>query len=227
MRQGLSAGEALPAHLFERFRERFGVEILDGIGSTELTHMFIANHRGKARAGTSGTPVAGYRVRLEDDEGNEVPPGAPGHLLVSGETAATGYWCRSAETRRTFRGEWVRTGDVYACSEDGFYTYLGRSDDMLKVGGEWVSPFEVEGALIEHPAVLEAAVVGEQDRAGLLQPVAYVVPAAGRTLDPDELVEFCRGRLAGYKRPRRVVVIDALPKTTTGKIRRTELRKPL
>lgn len=224
VRQGVSAGEALPTELFERFLERFGVEILDGIGSTELTHMFISNRPGLVRAGTSGTPVAGYRVRLEDDEGSEVPSGTPGHLYVSGDTAATGYWCRTAETRRTFRGEWVRTGDIYVCSMDGYYTYLGRSDDMLKVGGEWVSPFEVEGVLIEHPAVLEAAVIGEENRAGLTQPVAFVVPAPGGELDPEELVDFCRGRLAGYKRPRRVVVIDALPKTATGKIRRTELR---
>lgn len=225
VRQAVSAGEALPAELFERFRERFGVEILDGIGSTELTHVFISNRSGEARPGSSGTPVGGYRIRLEDDEGNEVAPGTPGHLLVSGATAATGYWCRTAETRRTFLGDWVRTGDVYVRSEDGFYTYLGRSDDMLKVGGEWVSPFEVEAVLAEHPGVLEAAVVGHENRAGLTEPVAYVVAAPGGTLDGDSLAEFCRGRLAGYKRPRRVVVLDALPKTATGKIRRTELRE--
>ena len=225
VRQAVSAGEALPAELFTRFLERFGVEILDGIGSTELTHMFIANHRGCARPGTSGTPVGGYRVRLEDDDGGEVPPETPGHLWVSGDTAATGYWCETDATRRTFRGEWVRTGDVYARSEDGYYTYLGRSDDMLKVGGEWVSPAEVEAVLIEHPDVLEAAVIGEPRPDGLVQPVAYVVAAPDRMLDPDALVEYCRGRLAGYKRPRRVVVLDELPKTATGKIRRAGLRE--
>jgi benzoate-CoA ligase family protein len=225
VRQAISAGEALPAEFFTRFRDRFGVEILDGIGSTELTHIFISNRPGSARAGTSGTPVAGYQVRLEDDEGNALPPGSTGHLYVSGDSAATGYWCQAGATRRAFRGEWVRTGDMYACSDDGVYSYLGRSDDMMKVGGEWVSPAEVEAVLLEYPAIVEAAVVGERSDEALTRPVAYVVLAAGQELDEEAVVRHCRDRLAGYKRPRRIVAVAELPKTATGKIQRAELRQ--
>jgi benzoate-CoA ligase family protein len=224
VRTAVSAGEPLPAELYGRFMERFGVEILDGIGSTELTHIYISNRRGEVRAGTSGRPVGGYRVRVEDDEGNEVPVGTPGHLSVAGASLATGYWCKTDATRERFRGEWFVTGDMYERSADGCYTYLGRADDMLKVAGEWVSPTEVEGVLAEHPDVLEAAVVGEPVE-GLTRPVAYVVAAPERILDEDELLEFCRARLAGYKRPRRVVVVDGLPKTVTGKIQRALVRE--
>src|SRR5262249_31069237 len=152
---------------------------LDGIGSTEMTHIYVSNRAGESRAGTSGTPVSGYRIRLEDDAGDEVPADTPGHLCVAGESIATGYWCRSAATRERFRGPWFRSGDMYTRSADGFYTYLGREDDMLRVSGEWVSPAEVEAAVIEHPDVLEAAVVGEADSDGLTKPVAFVVPAPG------------------------------------------------
>jgi benzoate-CoA ligase family protein len=226
VRLAVSAGEALPADLFLRFRDRFGLEILDGIGSSEMTHIFISNRAGEVRPGTSGRPVAGYRLRLLDDEGAEVTePGAPGHLFVSGDSAALGYWCNADASRRTFNGEWVRTGDMYTRSADGYYTYLGRSDDMMKVSGEWVSPAEVEAVLIEHPDVLEAAVVGEHDADGLTKALAYVVAAPGRTIDPDAIAVHCRTRLAGYKRPRRLVVLDELPKTTTGKVQRFVLRQ--
>jgi benzoate-CoA ligase family protein len=223
LRLAVSAGEPLPAESYRRFRDRFGVEILDGIGSTELTHIYISNRSGRVVPGSSGTVVGGYRVRLEDDEGNEAAIDAPGHLSVAGASLATGYWCRTDATRERFHGEWFRTGDMYARSADGYYTYLGRADDMLKVAGEWVSPAEVEAVLAEHPDVLEAAVVGESVD-GLTWPVAYVVAAPGRSVEEAELVEFCRGRLAGFKRPRRVVVLDDLPKTVTGKIQRGRVR---
>jgi benzoate-CoA ligase len=223
LRLAVSAGEPLPAELYERFRDRFGVEILDGIGSTELTHVYISNRAGRVMPGSSGTVVGGYRIRVEDEDGNEAPIDTPGHLSVAGASLATGYWCRTDATRERFHGEWFRTGDVYVRSADGYYTYLGRADDMLKVAGEWVSPTEVEALLAEHPDVLEAAVVGESVD-GLIWPVAYVVATPGRTVEEAELVEFCRGRLAGFKRPRRVVVTDDLPKTATGKIQRARIR---
>jgi benzoate-CoA ligase family protein len=225
VRQAVSAGEALPEEFCTRFHERFGVEILDGIGTTELGHIVISNRRGKARPGTSGTVVGGYEVQLLDDEGNVLPLGSVGHLYVRGESAANGYWCQAETTRRTFRGEWVRTGDMYATSQDGFLSYLGRSDDMIKVGGEWVSPAEVEAALLEHTSIVEAAVIGETTPEGLLQPVAYVVAAPGQSVDAELLIAHCRARLAGYKRPRRIVSVPDLPKTATGKIQRVELRK--
>jgi benzoate-CoA ligase len=224
LRLAVSAGEPLPAELYSRFRDRFGVEILDGIGSTELTHIYISNRPGRVVPGTSGTVVGGYRIRVEDDEGNEAAIDTPGHLSVAGASLATGYWCRTAATRERFHGEWFRTGDMYSRSADGYYTYLGRADDMLKVAGEWVSPAEVEAVLVEHPDVLEVAVVGESVD-GLTWPVAYVVAKPGRTIEEAEVVEFCRGRLAGFKRPRRVLVIDDLPKTVTGKIQRARVRE--
>jgi benzoate-CoA ligase len=224
VRHGVSAGEALPAELFTRFRERFGVEILDGIGSTEMTHIYVSNRAGRCRPGSSGTVVGGYEVRLKDEEGDEVSRGTPGQLWVRGASAATGYWCRADATRQAFQGEWFRSGDMYVESDDGFFTYLGRADDMFKVGGEWVAPAEVEAVLIEHPDVLEAVVVGAKRADGLVEAVACVVPAGERRLDPEVLIEHCRGRLAGFKRPRRVLVMDELPKTATGKIQRAVLR---
>ena len=224
VRFAVSAAEALPSEIFTRFREAYGIEILDGIGSTEMMHIFISNRPSEIRPGSSGTVVGGYEVRLLDDGGSEVGSEEPGTLFVRGESAALGYWCRSTETRRTFRGEWVRTGDLYMRSDDGYYTHLGRSDDMLRVGGEWVSPVEVEAALVEHPEVLEAAVVGQRDDRGLEVPVAYVIPRPGATPAREELIEFCRSRLAGFKRPRQIVLVDDLPKTATGKIQRYMLR---
>jgi len=224
VRQGVSAGEPLPASVFERFRDRFGVEILDGIGSTEALHIFLSNRPGAVRPGTSGTPVPGYEVRIVDDSGAEVTVGDTGHLLVRGESLATGYWCRTALNRRTFLGEWMRTGDVYTRSDDGVYTYCGRSDDMLKAGGIWVSPAEVESALVAHPSVVEAAVVGRADADGIVRPVAYVVLRADATADESTLITFCRESLAPFKRPREVIFVAELPKTATGKIQRYKLR---
>lgn len=225
VRWGVSAAEPLPAETFERFREKFGVTILDGIGSTELLHIYLSNTPDRTRGGTSGVELGGYALKVIDEEGNEQPAGTPGELVVSGRSMATGYWCRSDTTRATFEGQWMRTGDLYSKDSDGFYTYMGRVDDMLKVSGEWVSPAEVEGALIEHPGVLEAAIVGDKLDDGTMQPVAYVIaanPEAG--LGTDELSAFCKERLAGYKRPKRYEFVADLPKTATGKIQRFKLR---
>ncbi len=228
VRLGVSAAEPLPAETFERFRERFGVTVLDGIGSTEMLHIYLSNSPSELRPGTSGKPVTGYEVRVVDDHGRDQPPGEPGQLLVTGGSMTTGYWCQSEINRATFEGPWMRTGDLYSVDADGFHAYLGRVDDMLRVGGEWVSPAEVEAALIEHPAVLEAAVVGERDAGGVLRPVAYVIRADDPDGDADdlagELTAFCRERLAGFKRPRRYEIVDDLPKTATGKIQRFKLR---
>ncbi|MGA7989059.1 MAG: benzoate-CoA ligase family protein, partial [Candidatus Dormiibacterota bacterium] len=225
VRQAVSAGEALPAELFMRFRDRFGVEILDGIGSTEMTHIFISNRRGAAVAGASGTPVRGHKVRLVDDEGSAVGTDTPGLLWVSGHAAATGYWCRGEETRRTFVGDWVATGDLYSADAHGVYRHLGRRDDMLKVGGEWVSPTEVESVLLGHESVAEVAVIGTLDPDGLTRVVAFVVARPGSELHPEELDTRCRAELAGYKRPKRYFPADTLPKTATGKVIRSELRQ--
>jgi len=224
VRFGVSAAEALPAETFQRFRDRFGVTILDGIGSTEMLHIFLSNNAEQCRPGTSGVAVPGYQLRIVDELGNEVGDDVPGTLHVKGASAAMGYWCRSGMTRSTFQGEWAVTGDLYVRSSDGFHTYLGRADDMLRVGGEWVSPAEVEGVLIEHPSVLEAAVVGEKDADGVTRPVAHVIPAPGASAEAGELTEWCRERLAGYKRPKRYEIVADLPKPATGKIQRYKLR---
>ena len=224
VRFGVSAAEPLPADTCNRFAERFGVTILDGIGSTEVLHIYLSNSPTMHKPGASGVVVPGYDLMVVDEAGAEQPVGEPGQLLVRGGSTATGYWCRSDTTRSTFVGDWMRTGDLYEQGVDGFYTYLGRVDDMLRVGGEWVSPAEVEGALMEHATVHEAAVVGERDAEGILRPIAYVTAAAQASVDADELTVFCRERLAGYKRPRRYEVVDELPKTATGKIQRFKLR---
>jgi benzoate-CoA ligase family protein len=225
LRHAVSAGEALPAELFLRFRDRFGVEILDGIGSTELTHIFISNRAGHTVPGASGTPITGHDVRVLDDDGMPVPVDTPGQLWVSGAAAATGYWCRTEETRRTFVGDWVGTGDLYSVDADGIYRHLGRRDDMLKVGGEWVSPTEVESVLLGHECVAEAAVVGAVAGDGLIRAVAFAVPRSGISFDEESVLARCRVELAGYKRPRRLIVVETLPKTATGKIIRSELRQ--
>jgi benzoate-CoA ligase family protein len=219
-----SAGEALPPTLYHRFTSRFGVDILDGIGSTEALHIFLSNTAGAVRPGTSGTPVHGYDIELRDETGARVPDGEPGGLFVRGASIASGYWCRTDASRAVFQGEWLCTGDTYTRSVDGYYTCMGRSNDLLKAGGIWVSPAEVEERLLQHPSVAEVAVVGAPDGDGLVKPVACVVPAAGRTVDADELVAWCREGLAAFKRPRAVVVLDELPKTATGKIQRFRLR---
>jgi benzoate-CoA ligase family protein len=225
VRLAVSAGEALPAEIYRRFTARYGVDIIDGLGSTEALHIFISNTPGAARPGTSGTVVPGYDARLVDEAGAPVADGEPGNLLVRGDSIATGYWCRTATTRQVFQGEWLRTGDTYVRSADGFYTCLGRSNDMIKAGGIWVSPMEVEARLIQHPSVAECAVVGYRDENGLETTVACVVPAPGHTVDSGQLIGFCREGLAAFKRPRVVLVLDALPKTATGKVQRGVVRE--
>ncbi|MFD0856675.1 benzoate-CoA ligase family protein, partial [Actinomadura adrarensis] len=226
VRQGVSAGEALPPRMFHGMVERFGVEVLDGIGSTEMLHIFISNRPGKVHPGSSGTPVPGYEVELRNPETDEVieAVGEPGELYVRGESAAVGYWCRAETTRRVFIGDWCRTGDTYVRNDDGTYTCLGRTNDLLKAGGIWVSPTEVEERLLAHPEVAEVAVVGVKDADDLDKPVACVVPRPGGKIDSDDLIAWCREGLAAFKRPRGVVELDELPKTATGKIRRNVLR---
>jgi benzoate-CoA ligase family protein len=225
VRLAVSAGEPLPADLYRRFTEKYGVELIDGIGATEALHIFISNRPGQVRPGTTGTPVPGYDLRLVDGTGRDVEPGSPGSLLVRGESIATGYWCRTDATRRVFEGEWLRTGDTYVEDADGYYTCLGRTNDMLKAGGIWVSPTEVEARLLEHPAVTLAAVVGLPDQDGLDKPIACVVLQEGTSTTPAELIEFCRAELAAFKRPREVLIVDKLPTTATGKLQRFAVRE--
>jgi benzoate-CoA ligase family protein len=228
VRATVTAGEALPAELYRRFTERFGVPVLDGIGSTEMLHIFLSNHFGQERPGTSGTAVAGYEGKLVDDEGREITiPDTPGYLYVKGDSVATGYWCRTDATRAAFNGEWCRTGDVYTRSEDGYWSFLGRNNDMIKAGGIWVSPAEVENVLIKHPDVLEAAVVGARDDKGLETTVAFVVARAGHSIEPASVDAHCREHMAAFKRPRTVFVVEELPKTATGKVQRFALRDQL
>ncbi|MFF6804836.1 benzoate-CoA ligase family protein [Streptomyces sp. NPDC012616] len=225
VRLGVSAGEALPARMYHGMRQRFGVEVLDGIGSTEMLHIFISNRPGRIHPGSSGEPVPGYTVQLRDVEGRVVEgDGAPGELYVRGESAATGYWCRAGTTRQVFLGDWVRTGDTYLRNADGTYTCMGRTNDLLKAGGIWVAPAEVEERLLAHPDVAEVAVVGVPDADGLDKPVACVVPKPGREVDAEALVAWCREGLAAFKRPRGVIGLPELPRTPTGKIRRNVLR---
>jgi len=224
----ISAGEPLPKAIYERWLERFGIEILDGIGSTELCHQFIANRPGRVRPGSSGTLVPGYDARIVDDEGRDLPAGEIGNLLVRGDSACACYWNQHERTKQTIQGEWVRTGDKYTRDADGYFWYAGRGDDMIKAGGMWVSPAEVEGALVEHPAVVEAGVVGAADQDELVKPVAFVVLARGHAPGAAleaELQAFVKQRLAHYKYPRWIRFVEELPKTATGKIQRFKLRE--
>jgi benzoate-CoA ligase family protein len=225
VRLAVSAGEALPAALYSRWTSRFGVDILDGIGMTEMLHIFLSNREGAVRPGTTGVAVPGYELRILDDDGAPVPRGTPGTLFVRGDSAATGYWSRYDATRRAFQGEWLRTGDTYIRDADGYYTCLGRTGDMLKASGIWVAPAEVEDRLLAHPAVGQAVVVAALDGDGLEKPVAYVVLRTGQSVAEDELIEFCCGGLSSFKRPRRIVFVDGYPTTATGKVRRVELRR--
>ncbi len=222
-----SAGEALPESVGNHWKQRFGVDILDGVGSTELLHIFLSNAPGDVKYGTSGKPVPGYTVRLVDDSGTDVADGEVGELLVNAPSAAEGYWNQRSKSRVTFEGDWTRTGDKYTRDAEGRYTYCGRADDMFKVSGIWVSPFEVESALITHPAILEAAVVPEADAEGLLKPKAFVVLKAGATTDGlhEALKEHVKQSVGPWKYPRWIEVVEALPKTATGKIQRFKLRE--
>jgi benzoate-CoA ligase family protein len=228
VRYAVSAGEALPAALYERFKQRFGVEILDAIGSTEALHMFIANRPGAVRPGSSGQVIPGCEAKITDENGNAVPAGEIGNLWVRSDAICAGYWKQPEKTRETFQGEWLRTGDKYRQDEDGYFWYAGRSDDMLKVSGVWVSPTEIENTLVDHPAVLEAAVVGRPDQDELVKPEAWVVLRPGYAPTAErarELQEFVAARLAAYKRPRWLEFVPELPKTATGKIQRFKLRQ--
>ncbi len=228
LRRCTSAGEALPPDVGRRWREHTGVDILDGLGSTEMLHIFLSNRPGDVRYGTSGKPVPGYDIRLVDDDGKPVAKGDIGELQVAGPTGAAYYWNNREKSRNTFLGSWTRSGDKYTESEDGYFTYCGRADDMLKVGGIWVSPFEVESALASHAAVLEAAVVGQADENGLIKPKAYVVlrPNVPQSAElAAGLQQHVKGNLAPYKYPRWIEFVAELPKTATGKIQRFKLRE--
>ncbi len=227
LRLCVSAGEALPAEVGRAWMSTYGVEVLDGIGSTEMLHIFLSNRRGEIKLGTTGKAVPGYELKVVDETGAEVAAGEVGELLIKGETAAIGYWNQRAKSRSTFEGAWTRSGDKYVCDADGFYTCQGRTDDMFKVSGIWVSPFEVEGALVTHEAILEAAVVAKEDAEGLLRPRAFVVLKPGRTAGEalvKELQELVKAKAGPWKYPRWIEVVDSLPKTATGKIQRFKLR---
>jgi 4-hydroxybenzoate-CoA ligase len=228
LRRCISAGEALPEHIGNEWKRVVGVDILDGIGSTEMLHIFLSNSDEKLKYGTSGVAVPGYELRVVDAAGADVADGEPGELLVRGESAAEGYWNQRAKSRRTFVGEWTWTGDKYIRDADGFYRYCGRTDDMFKVSGIWVSPFEVEGALASHEKVLEAAVVGHEDADGLVKPRAFVVLKNGAVAYDGlvtELQAFVKQKIGPWKYPRWVEIVDELPKTATGKIQRFKLRQ--
>lgn len=225
VRLGTSAGEPLPAPVLQRFKDHFGVDILDGLGSTEALHIFVSNRPDDIGPGTSGYVVPGYELQIRDDDGNVCTQGETGTLFVKGESIALGYWARVATTRQVFQGEWLATGDTYVQDENGRYTCLGRSNDMLKSGGIWVSPGEVETRLLEHDDVVEAAVVGVPDAAGLEKPVAYVVLNEGSNATAEDLTAFCRDGLAHFKAPRTVVLLGELPRTATGKLQRFRLRE--
>ncbi len=228
VRHAISAGESLPAALFERFKERFGIEILDALGSTETLQMVISNRPGEVRPGSSGKIIPGYEARLVDEAGRDVARGEIGALLIKSDSTCAGYWNRHEKTKETFQGPWFRTGDQYYQDEDGYFWYAGRADDLFKVNGRWLSPAEVEGALIAHPAVQEAAVIAREDKNKLMKPVAYVVLKPDRV--PDEalvrgLQDWVTGRLGAYKRPRWIRFLPELPKTSTGKLQRFKLRE--
>jgi benzoate-CoA ligase family protein len=224
VRLAASAAEPLPAALYHRWTSHFGIDVIDGLGMTEMLHIFLSNRPGQVRVGTTGVAVPGYDLRLLDEAGNQVPDGAPGTLYVRGASAATGYWCRYDTSRQVFQGEWLRTGDTYVRDADGYYACLGRTVDMLKPSGIWVSPAEIEARLLAHQAVAQAVVVAAHDADGLEKPVAFVILHPGQSVTEAELVEFCRQGLPSVKRPRKVVFTDAYPTTSTGKVRRIELR---
>jgi benzoate-CoA ligase len=223
----LSSGEPLPPAIFHQWKARTGVELLDVVGSTEATHDFLANRPGRAKAGSSGEVTPAFEAKIVDDEGREVPTGEVGNLLVRGDATAPYYWNKHEQTKRTMQGEWLKTGDTYYRDAEGYYWYCGRSDDMMKVGGLWVSPTEIENSLMEHPAVLESAVIGATDADGLVKPKAFVM--LKNEFKPSnelraELQNQVKNKLAPYKYPRWVEFVDDLPKTVTGKIQRFRLR---
>ncbi|MFI6922830.1 benzoate-CoA ligase family protein [Nonomuraea spiralis] len=228
VRLALSIGDPLPAELHRRFTARFGVDLVDGLGSAETLHVVLSGRPGQALSAGSGTAVPGYELRLLDDSGAPVADGEPGHLYVRGDSLATGYWCRTSATRRAFQGEWLRTGDACVREPGGSYRFLGRAEDLIRAGGTWTSPMEAEARLLEHASVAECAVVAVVAHTvgdGPEQPVACVVPAPGRPIDPAELLGFCAEGLPAVRCPREVLVLDELPRTATGKLRRPALRQ--
>lgn len=228
VRMCVSAGEPLPSHLFEKWEERFGMQIMDGIGSTEILHIFISNRPGNARPGSTGQIVEGYEAKIVDENGVEVPPSTVGTLMIKGDSIASGYWNKHEQTKETFCGEWINTHDKFLVDEDGFFWYAGRTDDMMKVSGQAVWPTDVEAILQKHPAVLESGVVGVADKDGLIKPCAYVVLKDDQEGSPElekELQQFVKETTSPHKYPRAVVFVDELPKTATGKIQRYKLRQ--
>ena len=228
LRLAVSAGEALPAEIGAAWEERFGAPILDGLGSTEMLHIFLSNREGDTRCGTSGKAVPGYALEVITETGTPAATDELGELWVKGDSSAIGYWNQRDKSQATFQGPWTRTGDKYRVDAQGYHHYCGRTDDMLKVGGQWVSPFEVESALLAHPDVLEAAVVGHEDDQGLVKPKAFVVlhqDVDADTALADQLKDFVKGRLAAFKYPRWIEFAESLPKTATGKIQRFKLRR--
>jgi benzoate-CoA ligase len=228
VRMCVSAGEPLPKNLFESWKARFGLEILDGIGSTEILHIFISNRPGDAVAGSTGKLVPGYEARILDEDGREVPTGAVGTLWIKGDSIAAGYWNKHEQTKQTFCGEWINTYDKYLLDEDGYFWYMGRANDMFKVSGQAVWPTDVENVLQEHASVLECGVIGAKDPDGLVKPVAYVVLKDGGDATPElahELQQHVKQKTVPYKYPRAIVFVDDLPKTATGKIKRYVLRE--
>jgi benzoate-CoA ligase family protein len=228
VRHAISAGESLPAPLFERFKKRFGVEILDSLGSTETLQMVIANRPGEAKPGSSGKIIPGYEARIVDDDGRAVAPGEIGNLWIKGDSTCAGYWNQHDKTKETFEGHWFRTGDKYHQDEEGYFWYAGRANDLFKVNGRWLSPTEVESALIAHPAIREAAVVARDDESGLTKAAAYVV-VNGDVAPSDQLIrdlqDWVAERIGSYKRPRWIEFLPELPKTATGKLQRFKLRE--
>ncbi|HEY1246735.1 MAG TPA: AMP-binding protein, partial [Hyphomicrobiaceae bacterium] len=207
---------------------RFGVDILDGVGSTEMLHQYVCNSPGQVKYGTSGKPVPGYEIRLVDENGQDVPDGEVGEMLVKGPSAAEGYWNQRERSRGTFEGGWTRSGDKYTRDAEGYYIYQGRTDDMFKVSGIWVSPFEVESALMGHESVLQAAVVPKEDADGLLKPKAFIVLKPGKTAVnglPEQLKEHVKAKAGVWKYPRWIEFVDSLPMTATGKVQRYKLRE--
>jgi benzoate-CoA ligase len=230
VRACVSAGEALPADILRRWQDKFHVDILDGIGSTEILHIFISNRVGDIRPGSTGKLVPGYEARIVDDAGQPTPAGEMGTLQISGDSTTAYYWNKHEKTKEVIQGRWISTGDTYYQDEDGYYWYAGRADDMLRVGGRWVSPAEVEGALIAHPCALEVALIGAPDENDLIKPRAYVVLKQG--YEPSdalagEIIAFVKTQVAPYKAPQWVEFVAELPKTATGKIQRFMLRQAL
>jgi benzoate-CoA ligase family protein len=224
LRLATSAGEALPVELHARWDALFGVPLLDGLGTAEMWHIFLSNRPGRIRPGTLGEVVPGFEVRVRDQDGRDLPDGEPGWLWVRGDSRAIGYWQHMEKSRQTFRGEWVVSGDIVCRQPDGYFTYCGRGDELLKVAGKWLSPQEVEGCLLQHPLVLEAAVVGVTDPSGLTKPHAFVLAREKRPGLEEELKAFVRGRLEPYKHPRQLILVDSLPRTHLGKVDRGKLR---